>query len=191
MSRYALLAAVSLITLTACEAGSTKPSTPPEPTTTDIQQTWLCGREYVNQAWGYQRRGVVLDAKGNLWKYDFKGSPAALVNPWGPKDMANMSEEELKLRYNGAMVTDVKVPAEEIAKHFALIEEASQATPTQPKSVGADMGQNTLYCYTYDAGKRTYAQVMLDNKGDWESTNPSPAAKTLAAWLDSRLGEVK
>jgi hypothetical protein len=32
---------------------------------------------------------------------------------------------------------------------------------------------------------------MLDNKGDWDSTNPSPAAKTLAAWLDSRLGEVK
>ena len=191
MSRTALFAAVSLVTLTACEAGSTKPSTPPDPTAPNIQQTWLCGREYVNQAWGYQRRGVALDAKGNVWKYDFKGSPTALVNPWGPKDMANMSEEELKLRYNGAMVSDVKVPPEEIAKHFALIEEASQATPTQPKSVGADMGQNTLYCYTYDAAKRTYGQVMLDNKGDWESTNPSPAAKTLAAWLDSRLGEVK
>jgi len=190
MTRLAL-AAVSLVTLAACEGAATKPTTPPEPTTAAIQQTWLCGREYVNHAWGYQRSGVVLDAKGNIWKYDFKGSPTALVNPWGPKDMSNMSEEELKLRYNGATVGDAKVPVEEIARHFPLIDEASQATPTQPKSVGADMGQNTLYCYTYDASKRTYAQVMLDNKGDWESTNPSQAAKTLAGWLDSRLGEVR
>jgi hypothetical protein len=189
MSRYAL-AAVSLVTLTACEAGSSSKPTP-DTTAPNIQQTWLCGREYVNHAWGYQRRGVVLDAKGNVWKYDFKGSPTALVNPWGPKDMSNMSEEELKLRYNGAMTTGTKVSAEEIAQHFPLIAEASNATPTQPKSVGADMGQNTLYCYTYDAAKRSYAQVMLDNKGDWESTNPSPAAKLLAAWLDARLGEVK
>lgn len=188
MSRYAL-AAVSLVTLTACEAASTKPSTPPDPA--NIRQTWLCGREYVNHAWGYQRRGVVLDAKGNIWKYDFKGSPTALVNPWGPKDMSNMSEEELKLRYNGAMVSGTKVSAEEIVQHFPLIEEASNAKPTEPKSVGADMGQNTLYCYTYDATKRTYAQVMLDNKGDWESTNPSTASKLLTAWLDARLGEVK
>jgi hypothetical protein len=190
MSRIAL-AAVSLVTLAACEAGMSKPTTTPTPTTANIPQTWLCGREYVNHAWGYQRRGVVLDSKGNVWKYEFKSSPTALVNPWGPKDMSNMSEEELKLRYNGAMVTDVKVPSEEIAKHFALIAEAANAKPTQPKSVGADMGQNTLYCYTYDEAKRTYAQVMLDNKGDWESTNPSPAAKQLTAWLDSRLGEVK
>ena len=190
MSRRVLLAAVSIVTLTTCEASETKPSTPPDPTP-GTQQTWLCGREYVNMAWGYRRRGAVLDTQGAIWRYDFKSSPTAFVNPWGPKDVSNMSEEELKLRYNGATKTDAKVPAEEIARHLPLIAEAADATPPQPKSVGADMGQNLLYCYTYDPAARTYAQVMLDNKGDWESTNPSPAAKTLAAWLDSRLGEVK
>jgi len=189
MSRIALLAAVSLVTLTACEVDATKPSTPPDPAATG--QTWLCGREYANQAWGYQRRGVVLDTAGNVWRYDFKSSPAALVNPWGPKDVSVMSEEELKLRYNGAMTTGTKVPVEEIARHMPLIADAADATPPQPKSVGADMGQYLLYCYTYDAARRSYAQVMLDNKGDWESTNPSPAAKTLAVWLDNRLGEVR
>jgi len=193
MSRHALIAAVSIVTLTACEADATKPSTPPaDPAATPAtQQTWLCGREYVNQAWGYQRRGVVLDTAGNLWRYDFKGSPTALVNPWGPKDVSNMNEAELKLRYNGAMTTGAKVPLDEIARHMPLIEQAANATPTHPKGVGADMGQNMLYCYTYDAATRSYGQVMLDNKGDWDSTNPSPAAKTLAAWLDSRLGDVK
>jgi len=190
MPRQALLAALSIVALTACEGGANRPPTPPDPAPV-TQQTWLCGREYVNMAWGYQRRGLVLDTQGNIWKYDFRGSPTALVNPWGPKDMANMSEEELKLRYNGATVTGTKVPTQETARHMPLIAEAAQATPTQPQSRGADMGQNTLYCYTYDAASRTYAQVMLDNKGDWDSTNPSQAAKTLGVWLNSRLGEVK
>ena len=193
MSRHALLAAVSIVTLTACDADATKPSTPPaDPAATPTtQQTWLCGREYHNQAWGYQRRGVVLDASGNIWRYDIKSSPTALVNPWQAKDLANMSEEELKLRYNGAVTSGQKVPAAEIAANLPLITEAAAAKPTEPKGVGADMGSNTLYCYTYDAGRRTYAQIMLDQKGDWESTNPSDAAKTLAAWLDKALGEVK
>jgi hypothetical protein len=193
MSRHALLAAVSIVTLTACDADATKPSTPPaDPVTTPAtQQTWLCGREYHNQAWGYQRRGVVLDTLGHVWRYNIKSMPNALVNPWQPKDLTSMSEEELKLRYNGATTTDQVVLAAEIAANLPLIAEAAAAKPTEPKGVGADMGSNTLYCYTYDAGKRTYAQIMLDQKGDWESTNPSTAAKTLGAWLDKALGEVK
>lgn len=189
MSRNVVIAAVSLASLTACEGEATKPPTPPEPGT-EVQQTWLCGREYVNHAWGYQRRGVVLDTQGNIWKYDIKSSPTALVNPWQPKDLANMSEEELKLRYNGATVSG-KVPVEEITKHLPLIAEAAKATPTEPKGVGADMGANTLYCFTYDAAKKSYAQVLIDQKGDFESTNPSDAAKTLATWLNAKFGEVK
>ncbi|MEQ1867738.1 MAG: hypothetical protein ABL996_24215, partial [Micropepsaceae bacterium] len=150
-------------------------------------QTWLCGREYVNHAWGYQRFGTVLDTAGNIWKYKIERAPAGEAKPWNPNDMSMLTEEDLKMRYEGAMTTGAKVPAEEIARNAALIEEASQATPTTPKGVGADMGQHLLYCYTYDAAKRTYGQVMLDNRGDWDSTNPSPAAKTLATWLDSHL----
>jgi hypothetical protein len=156
----------------------------------NIQQTWLCGREYVNHAWGYQRRGVVLDAQGNIWTYNIKSSPNALVNPWQPKDMANMSEDELKLRYLGATIAG-KVSAEEIAQNFLFIAEAAKGTLTEGKSVGADMGSTMLYCLTYDAAKHTYGEVALDLKGDWEKTNPTDAAKTLTTWLNKALGEVK
>ena len=184
MLRRILPISVLLFSITACEGVST-----PAPNSSS-GQTWVCGREYVNQAWGYQRRGVVLDTAGNVWQYNIKSSPTTLVNPWQPKDVSKMSEEELKLRYNGAMTTGKKVPAEDVARHISLIEEASNATPTQPKSVGADMGQTLLYCYTYNGASRTYSQVMLDNKGDWESTNPSSAAKTLSTWLNAVLGDV-
>lgn len=190
MSRRAIIAALSFASLTACEAGSGKPpDAPPPAATPSTQQTWLCGREYANMAWGYQRRGVVLDTTGDIWKYDI--NPAANATPWSPKDMSRLSEADLKMRYETAMTTGAKIPVEEIARNFALIEEASNATPTRPSPVGADMGQNTLYCYTYDAATRTYGQVMLDNKGDWDSTNPSEAAKKLRTWLDGALGEVR
>jgi hypothetical protein len=193
MPRLFMLIATSAAALAACDTAATRPETPPPepPVVTDTGQTWLCGREYVNHAWGYQRRGVVFDTTGNVWRYSFQSSPKALVNPWGPKDMGRMSEEELKLRYNGAMVSGGNIPAEEIARHMPLIAEAAKAKPTEPKSVGADMGADTLYCYLYDPQSRTYAQVMLDQKGDWESTNPSGAAKTLAAWVNSRIGQLK
>lgn len=184
MHRPALTAAAMLVSVAACE--EMPPGNP-----NDAGQHWLCGREYANQAWGYQRRGVVLDTAGNIWRYEIKGSPTVLVNPWQPKDITSMNEHELKLRYNGAVTTGTKVPVDEIPRHFPLIGQAANATPAPPKSVGADMGQNLLYCYTYIPAQRTYSQVMLDNKGDLESTNPSPAAKILSGWLDGLLGEVK
>jgi len=193
MQRFVLFITVSAATLAACDNVATRPETPPpDPTVvTETGQAWLCGREYVNHAWGYQRRGAVFDTAGNVWRYSFMSSPKALVNPWDSKDLARMSEEELKLRYNGAMVSDGKIPADEIARHMPLIAEAAKASATEPKSVGADMGADTLYCYLYDPQNRTYAEVMLDQKGDWESTNPSDAAKALAAWVNSRIGELR
>jgi hypothetical protein len=189
MTRFAWLA-VPFVTLTACEEGVKRPDVPPADAATVAAagQNWLCGFEYVNHAWGYQRRGAVLDTKGHIWTYDFRSSPTALVNPWGPKDLANMSEEELKLRYNGAADTGQKVTAEEIERHLPLIAEAAKGGATEPKNVGADMGAFTRYCFTYDAASGRYSQVMLDQKGDWETTNPSEAAKTLNAWLTPIVG---
>ena len=190
MINRALLAAVSLVTLSACEAEATKPSGPtttPPPATS--QQTWLCGREYVNHAWGYQRRGVVLDTSGNIWKYEIQGGAGSAQ--WNPTDMTRLTEADLKMRYDGATVVPGKrVPVPEVEKYAPLIGDAAQAKPTEPAPHGADMGQTLTYCYTYDAGARTYSQVMLDNKGDWDSKNPSQAARNLTSWLNGWFGGV-
>ena len=92
MLRPTLLAAASILALAACEEIEKRPDTPPAPTPS-TQQTWLCGREYANMAWGYQRRGVVLDMAGNVWRYDIM--PAANAPQWSPKDMSRLSEADL------------------------------------------------------------------------------------------------
>ncbi|MEQ1754206.1 MAG: hypothetical protein ABL973_08725 [Micropepsaceae bacterium] len=178
MFRYLALALA--FGVTACESYEQPPSA--------TAQKWLCGREYVNHAWGYQRHGTVIDASGTVLRYDIRSAVNNLVNPWSPKDALHMSEDELKLRYNGATATERKVPAADIAKNYPLIAEAARAKPTDPKMTAADMGQHLTYCLAYDEVTHSYSEVMIDNRGDWTSTNPSPAARTLSAWLDQALG---
>jgi hypothetical protein len=170
-------APLMVFSLSACEepVAAYEPAFPP--------QRWVCGIEYVNFAWGYQRKGAVLDSEGHLWRYDFKGSPASLPNPWQPKDLTALTEEELSVRYNGAVDTGKRVDRADIAHRLPAIVHASKARPTEPRQAGADMGSHTVYCLARNELAGTYRQVLIDQKGDFESTNPSPAAKELAGWL--------
>jgi len=178
MKRLAVVLS-SLATLAAC----TLPPPAEPPSREQTPQRWICGREYENHAWGYQRRGVVIDGTGAIWRYDFKGSPNALVNPWQPKNLSGLTDKELDVRYNGASDTGKRINPDDIAQRMALIREAASTPPTEPRQHGADMGETVLYCLARNVPGATYRQVLIDQKGDYESTNPSSAAKELAVWL--------
>lgn len=182
MFRHLALALTFLATasVSACESYEQPPLA--------TAQKWLCGREYVNHAWGYQRHGVVIDAQGAVLKYDFRRSTSNQVTPWSPTDPAHLTEDDLKARYEGAKETGKKIPAGDLSKHYPLIAEAAKTKPTEPTMTAADMGQTLTYCLTYDEATHSYSQVLIDNKGDWTNSNPSPAARTLSAWLDQALG---
>ena len=179
MKRISLVVTIAL--LVGCETPASVPGTP-------TSQTWLCGREYVNHAWGYQRRGVVFDVSGTVLKYELRGGGNSSTRPWSPNDMSRLTEADLKQRYAGAMASGQKIPAADITEHLPLVETASQATPSKPQMTAADMGQHLTYCYTYDEKAKIYSQVMIDNRGDWTSTNPSAAARKLAQWIERAIG---
>jgi hypothetical protein len=182
MKRF-VIAPLSALALCGCNTanpGGPAQTAAPEAT----PQSWICGQEYENYAWGYQRHGVALDGEGRVWRYDVKGTPASLPNPWHAKDPNNLSEDDLKARYNGAVDTGRRVSADDIAEHMPLIREAGTIAPTQGRNAGADMGETTLYCLARHVPHANYRQVLIDQKGDIERTNPSPAAKALGAWLD-------
>lgn len=157
-------------------------SKPPSPPATG--QNWICGIEYVNYAWGYQRRGLVIDAKGKVLQHDVRPDGKAPVGRWMPADAARMTEQDLAARYEGARETMRSVPVAEIAEHLPLIAEAARTKPGEARTTAADMGLWTTYCLLRDASSGTYAQVMLDERGDMTSFNPSPAARKLSAWVN-------
>ena len=78
-------------------------------------QNWVCGQEYVNHAWGYQRRGAVVDISGTVWRHTTQGGPAAGDQMWQPKDVSRLTEETVGQRYKGATPDATKVPAAQMA----------------------------------------------------------------------------
>ena len=94
-----------------------------------------------------------------------------------------MTAAELEQRYAGATDLGVRASQADIARNAALIAEAANVKPTEGTNVGADMGGSEIFCYRFDEASGRYSEILLDLKGDWERTNPSPAAKTLTTWL--------
>lgn len=188
VSRFVIFFGTAALTAGFANAGDSNiVGGPGSATTTPSEQTWICGREHENHAWGYWRAGMVLDASGNIWSYKISKSRGDLTSEErsGPADMKRLTEADLQMRYKTAtVVAGNKVPALEIAEQLPLIAAAARAKRTKQSPNGADRGRTLVYCYTYDAHARVYSQVMLDETGNWKSTNPSQAAKRLTAWLD-------
>lgn len=182
--RVVLLALVA--GLAGCET-SPAPSSQ-VPSSQAAGQKWICGTEYVNHAWGYQRRGLVIDAEGKVLRHEVRPDGEAPAGRWMPADTARITGQELAPRYLGGRDTGRTVSASEIAEHLPLIAEAARTKATEPKMTAADMGAWTTYCLLHDATTGTYAQVMLDSRGDMTSSNPSPAARKLSAWVNRVTG---
>jgi len=181
----AVLVASGLVAaLAGCEAvpASTPPPTP-------IAQTWVCGREYVNHAWGYVRYGTVIDRDGNVWRYNNRVVPNSGAKIWNPKDQARLTEDDLAARYQGAAKADIHVSTGDIVLRLPQISEASGGKLTEPRITAADMGEFVSYCYDHDPAQHSYRQVILEEHGDLTMTNTSPAARDLANWIDRTLGK--
>lgn len=139
---------------------------------------WICGREYVNHAWGFHQNGKVIDSQGRILSYD--------TSSRGPvqHESETYTAEELASRYDGATPDNRSVPIAEIEHFMPLIAEAAREKMSEPKSVGADMGSRTLYCFVQDMESGAYREVPLVIMGDWTSVREGDSAKQLADWLE-------
>ena len=181
MMRVALLAFVA--GLAGCE-------TAPVASSQGAGQPWVCGIEYVNHAWGYQRRGLIIDGSGKVLRHDVRADGKPPAQRWMPADAAHLTEQDLAARYEGARATDRTVPPTEISAHLPLIAEAAATKPGEGQTTAADMGSWTTYCLLRDARTATYAEVLLDERGDLTRSNPSPAARQLSAWVTRTVGSL-
>jgi hypothetical protein len=181
----ALLVASGLVAaLAGCEAVPAS-SQPPAP----VAQNWICGREYVNHAWGYARNGTVIDRDGNVWRYSNRTAPNTADNRWSPKDPAHLTDDDLKARYQGSTNAGIHVSPQDIAQRVPLIAQAATGKLTAPRMTAADMGAFVTYCYLHDAGQHSYREVTLEQHGDLTMANTAPEAQALKTWIDQVLGK--
>jgi hypothetical protein len=136
--------------------------------------------EYVNYAWGYQHKGIVVDNQGNVYEYDRKGTR------WMHDEKEPLREQDLLNKYINTKplrTLDAATLRDKFALALAIKNDVSDM-----KSRCADAGTWTLWAYQQTNG--VYAATLLFRAGDIAQENRSASARELTAWvraLDERL----
>lgn len=131
---------------------------------------------YMNQAWGYQHSGWLLDKQGNINYYNLPGN-------WRFAGEDGISLEDLNYNLSQADTVIGSIDSETLNEKIQLIEDVIDGEITTPVHTACDAGGAALYAYYYDPGKKLYQPVFLAQSGDFESHNTSTAAVELTAWL--------
>lgn len=132
---------------------------------------------YVNHAWGYSEHGWLMDAEGDMHRYDFP-EDFRLPDSTGYISSADLS-------YNLSQSDSVihRVEAEDLDYYVGLIEGAAGGEITKTENVAVDAGSSVLSCYLYDPKVDMYQNIVLARSGDWVQFNNSSEAETLEDWL--------
>ncbi len=145
-----------------------------------VQQDYLFAYIYSNYAWGTHINGWVIDNTGKVRGFSNEGNPDFIWHP--PHDGGFISKEELTENFMQTDTTFFMIEPSELFYNYELIGSASKGTLTE-EARGADMGQRSYYCFTYDAEEKLYRFVTLSSKGDFDIENKSPAAGKIVAWM--------
>jgi hypothetical protein len=82
---------------------------------------------------------------------------------------------DLEVRYTEAVDDGSRASPSEVAQHAPLIAEAAVSKLSEGRSTAAGSGSFTYYCYLFDPETGDYAEIDLEETGDREGKNPSPA----------------
>lgn len=144
-------------------------------------QKVYCEQSYINFAWGYQHKGIYIDAEGNLYSFSYRRSD----KPWSPKQADAPTAEELEDKYSHGRKLIRKIEPQELQAKLKLLAAARNGQLSKRKQSGADMGSNVCRFYVFDEASSRYKEITLRVQGDWSYENLAPSAKLLADWLES------
>ena len=145
-----------------------------------VGQDYLFAYLYSNYAWGTQIQGWVIDNAGNVRNFSNEGKPGFIWHT--PKDGGFISQKDLAENFMQSDTIFYRVGLPELFYNYDLISLAAKGTLTE-EGRGADMGQMSYYCFTYNPEEKMYRFVTLASKGDFDITNTSPAAGKILAWM--------
>ena len=167
-----IAAALTFLLASGCEKDDTEPQF-------SVNQKVLFQFEYINNAWGYQHTGWLIDSAGSVYCYHkpdnwtFPDSSGFIA---GPDMEGNVSATDsiCHVMDRETLITKMK-----------LFEEVSVKHQTEPVHTGYDMGLAVYAGYAYDRKQDAYRQIVLEMKGDYSVENTSEAARELVDWLES------
>jgi hypothetical protein len=163
------------VLLCGCRSASAAPADPHP-----AQEPFYCERSHTNHAWSYQHRGIYVDPRGGVFRFEHGRGDQALLRV--PAD--SMTEQALLARFAPGRAPVGTVAPAEMAERYRQVVAAVGGELSERRRRGADMGATVSRCFLPDAAG-VYREVFLQQSGDWEQQNLSPAAAKLDGWLDS------
>jgi hypothetical protein len=141
--------------------------------------------EFINHAWVETHYGIIIDVSGNVLTYNLPGK-------WNfPKDDQTITKEEVLGNVSKCLRSDIKIASEELHKYVNYIDNISASKVTAPKSVAADAGTTTYYCYQYSEGSSTYKRIVIKETGDFERENLNYYSKKVVEWINGIRGQLQ
>ncbi len=140
----------------------------------------LFARYYINFAWGFEFKGITVDANGDVFSFDH-GNVKILP---GPVEKP-LNAEFLAEKYGIGKKHIGVVAADELEKMIALIPEAAVGSMSEEVSAARDKGTDAWVAYTPDGETGNYKELELKIEGDVDQHNMSSAANTLVNWLNT------
>ena len=156
-----------------------------EETTNEIKQEVLFQHEIVNFAWGRTHSGWLIDSSGNVHCYN-------LPENWTQRDSLDMiSDSAMSNNLNQTDSICFTIDKDVLIAKFGLIQGASEGEISEPINRMYDAGASTYSCYLYDEENQNHKRILIDNWGDWSSTNTSSEAIELHTWLKTINDSIK
>jgi hypothetical protein len=176
-----------LIAAVLCGCRSASAGTPPPADPRPAQQpSFYCEHSHTNHAWSYQHRGIYVDPKGGVFRFEHERGDQALLNV--PAD--SVTEQALLARFAPGRASVGTVAPAEMAERYRQVRAAVDGERSERRGRGADMGDTVSRCFLPDTDG-IYREVFLAQSGDWEQHNLSPTAAKLGHWLDSLAFQVR
>jgi hypothetical protein len=133
--------------------------------------------EYINHAWGFDHRGIVIDSSGNVGYFKFPES-------WHSPDTASwISGSEMNDNLTQLDTVCCTLDKNTVLKYFSMLENVSEGQLSKPYNTMFDAGETTYSGYLYDSNTNKYKHVLVKRVGDWSIDNYSPEAEDVYTWL--------
>lgn len=139
----------------------------------DIKQKVIFIQQYINFASGYQNNGYFIDNKGNVIEFDLSEEGQQYADPLRMVGYFEKQENPIIKK---------TFSQNEIDKYYGYLYKIDSNAELIKKSVGADMGANSIFgiTYTRDGALRI---ITIDSTGDWEVKNTDKYAQKINNWL--------